>query len=285
VKLANLNNRAVIVTTDGIIDVATASSGAFSSATAKLLGRMEELERWYEEHNPPLTESLDPSTLQFNDGLGAVSPNPGQVFAIGLNYRAHAEEMGLELPQQPMVFTKFASSVCGPNSDVPIPSNTTDFETELVVIFGRQGRNIDTANALDYVAGYCVGQDVSERTLQRTGSPAQFPLGKSFRNFSPFGPWMSSRSEIQDPNDLRIGCSLNGVTMQDDSTGDMVFSVAELIAYLSRVVEIRVGDIMYTGSPHGVGQGRTPQVFMQPGDVLESWIEGIGSTRNHCTAP
>jgi 2-keto-4-pentenoate hydratase/2-oxohepta-3-ene-1,7-dioic acid hydratase in catechol pathway len=188
--------------------------------------------------------------------------------------------MGLTLPTKPMVFTKFSSSVAGANASFPIPSARTDWESELVVVIGKRGRNVKVENALEYVAGYCVGQDLSDRELQLLGSPAQFSLGKSYENFSPLGPWLTSRDEILDPNALEITCEVNGVLYQDSNTSDMVFSVNELVSYLSGICELRPGDVMFTGSPHGVGQGQHPPVFLQPGDVIVTAIEGLGSIRN-----
>jgi 2-keto-4-pentenoate hydratase/2-oxohepta-3-ene-1,7-dioic acid hydratase in catechol pathway len=156
----------------------------------------------------------------------------------------------------------------------------TDWESELVVVIGKQGRNVSVADALDYVAGYCVGQDLSDRELQLLGSPAQFSLGKSYENFAPIGPWITTTDEVVDPNALEITCDVNGVRRQDSSTSDMVFGVRELVAYVSSVCELRPGDIMFTGSPHGVGQGQDPPVFLKPGDVLETSIERLGSLRN-----
>jgi 2-keto-4-pentenoate hydratase/2-oxohepta-3-ene-1,7-dioic acid hydratase in catechol pathway len=179
-----------------------------------------------------------------------------------------------------MVFTKFPSSVAGANASFSIVSAKTDWESELVVVFAKRGRHLALDESLTYVAGYCVGQDLSDRELQLLGSPAQFSLGKSYENFAPFGPWLTTIDEIPDPNKLAISCEVNGVRYQDSNTSDMVFSVAQLVSYLSSVVEIRPGDIMYTGSPHGVGQGQKPPRFLQAGDVLETTIEGLGSLRN-----
>ena len=136
--------------------------------------------------------------------------------------------------------------------------------------------------ALDYVAGYCVGQDVSERTMQMAGKTPQFSMGKSFRNFAPVGPWLTTASSVADPNNLPIRCNLNGATMQDSSTGEMVFNVSQIVSFLSSVVELQPGDLIFTGSPSGVGQGRTPPVFLQPGDVLETSIGVLGTIRNEC---
>jgi 2-keto-4-pentenoate hydratase/2-oxohepta-3-ene-1,7-dioic acid hydratase in catechol pathway len=279
-KLANLRGRATLVVDDGIIDVEKASNGRFSSRTDTLVGDLEELSAWFESAKPALSESISSAHVMRDPDLGPVISQPGQVFAIGLNYRTHALEMGLTLPTKPMVFTKFPSSVAGANATFPIVSPKTDWESELVVVFGKRGRHVTETDALRFVAGYCVGQDLSDRELQLLGSPAQFSLGKSYENFTPFGPWLTSADEVEDPNKLAIACEVNGERQQNSNTSDMVFSVAELISYLSSVVEIRPGDIMFTGSPHGVGQGQSPPRFLTAGDVLETTIEGLGTLRN-----
>jgi 2-keto-4-pentenoate hydratase/2-oxohepta-3-ene-1,7-dioic acid hydratase in catechol pathway len=156
----------------------------------------------------------------------------------------------------------------------------TDWEAELVIVMGTRARNVRVEEALATVAGYCVGQDYSERGWQFKSSPPQFSLGKSFENFAPIGPWLTTSDEIANPNDLAITTTINGVVMQDSATSDMVFSVARLIAYLSSVCELRRGDLIFTGTPQGVGQARQPPVFIQPGDVVVTSIEGLGTIRN-----
>jgi 2,4-diketo-3-deoxy-L-fuconate hydrolase len=279
-RLANLNGRATLVFDQGTIDVEKASGGRFSSETDTLVGQFDALREWLDQDKPDIVEFTTPDKLMRDPGLGPVINQPGQVFAIGLNYRTHAREMSLVLPTKPMVFTKFPSSVTGANSTFPIVSATTDWESELVVIFGKRGRHVPVDQALSYVAGYCVGQDLSDRELQLLGSPAQFSMGKSYENFAPFGPWLTTTDVIPNPNNLAISCDVNGVRFQDSNTGDMVFSVAELVSYLSSIVEIRPGDIMFTGSPDGVGQGQKPPKFLQPGDVVVTTIEGLGTLRN-----
>lgn len=184
-----------------------------------------------------------------------------------------------------MVFTKFASSVCAPNAVVPIPGPTTDYEGELVVVIGSTVRDIHVDNALSAVAGYCVGQDYSERSWQYRNVPPQFSLGKSFKNFAPIGPWITTADEISDPNDLSISTHLNGEAVQDSRTNDMIFSVAHLVAFLSSVCELRRGDVIFTGTPEGVGQARTPPLFLKPGDEIVTTIEGLGTIRNVAVAP
>ena len=275
-RIANLAGRATIVTDDGLIDLATSSLGAFSASIDKCLGQLDTIRAWLASTAPAVTDATTPRELLGDARLGPVVNRPQQVFAVGLNYRHHAEEMQLVLPKAPMIFTKFVSSLCGPNDEVPIPSMTTDFEAELVVVIAKSTRDVTVGYALTCVAGYCVGQDYSERTLQMQGAPAQFSLGKSFRNFTPIGPWLTTTEEIANPNDLGIRCAVNGTEYQNSNTADMVFTVAEVVSYLSSVVELRTGDIIFTGSPHGVGQGRTPPVFLRPGDRIVTSIDHLG---------
>jgi 2,4-didehydro-3-deoxy-L-rhamnonate hydrolase len=280
-RIANLAGRATIVTDAGLIDLATSSDGAFSSSVDKCVNQLEKIRTWFVNAAPKPMDLTTPTELLGDARLGPVVVAPQQIFAVGLNYRHHAEEMGLVLPNEPMVFTKFVSSLCGPNDDVPIPSATTDFEAELVVVIGTKARDVSVDNALGAVAGYCVGQDFSERALQMRGTPAQFSLGKSFRNFAPVGPWLTTADDVGDPNNLVIRCSVNGTQYQDSNTSDMVFNVAEVVSYLSGVVELRPGDLIFTGSPHGVGQGQHPPVFLHPGDSIVTSIERLGRIENH----
>lgn len=283
-RLANFDGRATIVTDGGIVAVAGASSGAFSSSIDKCLGQLDRLDAWYNSAQPTLTMEIAADDLARDARLGPVV-TPQQIFGIGLNYRRHAEETGSKVPTEPMVFTKFVSALCGPNAPLPIPGSSTDYEAELVVVIGTTIRDVRVADALAAVAGYCVGQDYSERDWQYRGSPAQFSLAKSFANFAPIGPWLTTADEVPDPNELAIATTLNGEVMQSSNTRDMVFSVAELISYLSSVCELRRGDLIFTGTPEGVGRSRQPPVFLKPGDEIVTTIEGLGSIRNVAVAP
>lgn len=284
-RLANLNGRATLVLDEGTIDVEKASGGRFSSETDTIVGELDYVRAWLDEAKPDVIDFATPEHVMRDPGLGPVINQPGQVFAVGLNYRTHAAEMGLALPTKPMVFTKFSSSLAGANANFPIVSAKTDWESELVVVIAKRGRHVPIDDALTYVAGYCVGQDLSDRELQMLGSPAQFSLAKSYENFSPFGPWLTTTDVITNPNILSISCEVNGVQYQNSNTSDMVFSVAQLVSYLSSIVEIRPGDIMYTGSPSGVGQGHKPPLFLVVGDVVDTTIEGLGSLHNVAVEP
>jgi 2,4-didehydro-3-deoxy-L-rhamnonate hydrolase len=279
-RIANLAGRATIVTDEGILDVATGSNGAFSSSLDKCIAQLETLKVWFDAAQPEPTERIKPGDFARDSRLGPVITSPQQIFAIGLNYRHHASEMNLTLPSEPMVFTKFASSLCGPNDELPVRGATTDFEAELVVVIGKRSRDLSVEDALSAVAGYCVGQDYSERSLQMRGAQAQFSLGKSYRNFAPVGPWLTTTDEIVNPNDLAVTCSVNDVEYQNSNTSDMVFTVPEIVSYLSGVVELRPGDLIFTGSPHGVGQGQKPPVFLKPGDNILTEIEDLGRIEN-----
>lgn len=221
--------------------------------------------------------------------LGAPIPFPRQVFAIGLNYKDHADEASLPYPEHLFVFTKFASCLAGPNVAVELPAGgEVDYETELVVTIGREVRLADETEALAAVAGYSVGQDYSERTIQLRPPVPQFSLGKSFPNFGPFGPAVVTPDELEDPANLRVtavlegpgteGKGKDGWRVQDGSTRDMIFPVATIVSELSRITTLYPGDIIFTGTPAGVGKAHG--ISLQPGNVLTSTIEGIGMIRN-----
>ncbi|HEY1760989.1 MAG TPA: fumarylacetoacetate hydrolase family protein [Acidimicrobiales bacterium] len=279
-RIANLAGRATIVTDDGLIDIATASNGAFSASVDKCVRQLDTLRTWFQSAQPAVTNDTKPADLYGDPRLGPVVTSPPQIFAVGLNYRHHAAEMNMTLPTEPMVFTKFLSSLCGPNDELPVRGETTDFEAELVIVIGTKARDLSEDQALGVVAGYCIGQDFSERTLQRRGPTPQYSLAKSYRNFTPVGPWLTTADEVGDPNELNISCSVNDVQYQNSSTDDMIFRVAEIVSYLSTIVELRPGDLVFTGSPHGVGQGQTPPVFLKPGDRIVTAIERLGQIQN-----
>jgi 2-keto-4-pentenoate hydratase/2-oxohepta-3-ene-1,7-dioic acid hydratase in catechol pathway len=204
------------------------------------------------------------------------------VIGIGVNYRAHAQEAAMELPNQPMVFTKFPSCLVGPRADIVLSSGTVDWEVELVVVMGRRAHRVPAERALAHVAGYCVGQDVSDRRLQFADKPPQFSLGKSLDTFGPLGPALVMLDAVRDPNDLAIRCDIDGVVMQDGRTSDMIFSVPELIAFLSARLPLDPGDLIFTGTPAGVGSTRNPRRYLRAGEVVTSTIEGLGTLVNRC---
>ena len=212
--------------------------------------------------------------------VGAPVPTPRNVFGIGLNYRPHAEESGMDIPETPVVFGKFASCIVGPTADVELRSATTDWEVELVVAIGTAGRDIAADDAWDHVLGLTVGQDISDRALQFAAKPPHFDLGKSRDGYGPMGPVLVSPDNFADPTDLAITCDINGERKQDDRTTSLIFSVAELIEYLSGIITLDVGDVIYTGTPAGVGA--PTRTFLNGGDVITSTIEGIGTMTNRC---
>ena len=279
-KLANLNDRAHLVVGDSpptAVDVATASNGTFGPGLASIYGDWAAFVQWAS------SADLGDGTPFANDELGAPSPNPKQVFAVGLNYAGHAAESGMALPEVPAVFTKFPASLGAPNADVVLSGPMVDWEVELVVVIGRAAAHVTADDAWDHIAGLCVGQDISDRMVQFAAG-AQFSLGKSFRSFGPTGPWLVTPDEFANPNDLGIGCSIDGETVQDDRTSDLIFDVPELIQRLSAIVDLWPGDLIFTGTPAGVGVTRQPARFLEAGQILESWIEGIGTIRNTIVA-
>lgn len=279
-KLANLNDRAHLVVGDSpptAVDVATASNGAFGPDLASIYADWAAFVEWAS------SADLGDGTPFANDELGAPSPNPKQVFAVGLNYAGHAAESGMALPEVPAVFTKFPASLGAPNADVVLSGPMVDWEVELVVVIGRTAAHVTAADAWDHIAGLCVGQDISDRMVQFAAG-AQFSLGKSFRSFGPTGPWLVTPDEFANPNDLGLGCSIDGETVQDDRTSDLIFDVPELIQRLSAIVDLWPGDLIFTGTPAGVGVTRQPARFLEAGQILESWIEGIGTIRNTIVA-
>jgi 2-keto-4-pentenoate hydratase/2-oxohepta-3-ene-1,7-dioic acid hydratase in catechol pathway len=215
--------------------------------------------------------------------LGPPSPHPRQVFAIGMNYKAHAEEAGLPLPAIPATFAKYPTCLTGPFADVALPSANVDWEVELVVVIGRRAERVREADAWSHVAGLTIGQDFSERVVQFSAG-GQFSLGKSYPGFGPMGPWLVTPDELDDPDNLALGCSIDGETVQDALTSDMVFSVSQLVAEISAVCPMLPGDVIFTGTPSGIGATRQPARFLKPGETVETWIEGLGRMRNRCVS-
>jgi 2-keto-4-pentenoate hydratase/2-oxohepta-3-ene-1,7-dioic acid hydratase in catechol pathway len=226
-------------------------------------------------------QSLNPDALPLVEGsprLGACVGNVGKFICIGLNYHDHARETGNPVPEHPIVFMKATSAINGPFDDVVIPrgSTHTDWEIELGVVIGKKAKYVDIDTALDHVAGYCVINDVSERYYQ-TKLTGQWTKGKSCDTFGPMGPWLVTADEIANPQDLAMTMDINGQRMQSGHTGDMIFSVAEIIAHLSGLMSLHPGDVIATGTPAGVGSGKKPKpVFLRPGDEMSGGIEGLG---------
>ena len=214
--------------------------------------------------------------------LLAPVPRPGKVICIGLNYRDHAAEMGLALPERPTIFTKFSTSVIGPSDPVVLPpiSAEVDWEVELAVVIGKTARAVREEDALDYVAGYTVLNDVSARDLQIRLGGSQWVWGKSLDSFCPMGPVLVTRDDLPDPGNLGVSLRVNGVTMQSSNTANLVFGVPQLVSFLSQAITLEPGDVIATGTPGGVGMGRKPPVFLKAGDRMEAEVEGIGVLEN-----
>lgn len=213
---------------------------------------------------------------------------PRNIFCIGLNYRAHAAETGAAIPEHPVVFMKPTSAVCGPGDPIRLPracehGPEVDYEAELAVVIGRSARDIRAESALEHVVGYTAACDVSARRWQKHGGGGQWIRGKSFDTFCPLGPALLTADEVPDPQALNLSCSINGETMQRGTTADMIFGVAELIAFLSRDTTLLPGTLILTGTPPGVGFARSPQVFLKPGDSVEVEIDTIGKLQNPVT--
>jgi len=271
----NLAGRLSLVTGERTVDVELASGGAFSSDVHAAYGRWDELRRWAASRREPESDPV-PET-----SVGPPSPRPSQVFAVGLNYRDHAAEGGIALPTSPMIFTKFPASLAGPFDTITLPPGSVDFEAELVAVIGRRAYEVAERDAWSYVAGLTVGQDISERELQlQPPAPQQFSLAKSYPGFAPLGPVLVTPDELDDPDDLELGCRLNGEEMQRARTSDMIFPVPRLVAYLSSILPLFPGDVIFTGTPSGIGWVRDPKRLLQEGDELVTYVTGIGAMRH-----
>jgi 2,4-diketo-3-deoxy-L-fuconate hydrolase len=282
-RIASLKGRAVLIGGTNAIDIDRASGGRFGSDPQALYGHWSEFRDW--------AASIDVSAhaeAEEYDGrdLGAPVPRPRQVFGVGLNYADHAVESKMELPENPLVFTKFPSSITGPDVDVRLSGDRVDWEAELVVVIGVGGRDIHEVDAWQAVAGLTVGQDLSDRTVQNLGKPAQFNLGKSFADYGPIGPAVVTLDEVRavaDPEALSVTCWLSESgsdverVLQDGNTRDLIFTVPQLVSRLSAIVELLPGDLIFTGTPSGVGLGRDPQEFLKPGQRLTTKIEALGT--------
>jgi 2,4-diketo-3-deoxy-L-fuconate hydrolase len=277
IRLANAQGRASLLIDDALVDIERASNGRFTADPMAILANWDAFAGWaHGVGSGAATGAVDPRALN------APIPRPAKVFAIGLNYKSHAAEAQLPTPTKPMVFTKFPNCLVGPRADVRLSSAFVDWEVELVVVVARRAAQISESRAFEYLAGYCVGQDISDRMLQFSDQPPQFCMGKSVDTFGPIGPAVVSIDACADPNDLRLTCDVAGERMQDARTSDMVFGVAELVAYISRYCTLEAGDLIFTGTPAGVGSTRTPRRYLRSGEEIISVIEGLGELRNRC---
>jgi len=280
-RIANLNGRASLVTEGGAVDIARASDGGFGPDPMDIYERWGDFVVWAASATVPAAVPFDPADLDIP------VPRPPQVLAIGVNYKDHAAEANIPAPDELIVFTKFRSSLAAPNVQVELPSDDVDYETEIVVVIGEGGHKIPKADAWRHVAGIAVGQDYSERTVQRRPPVPQFSLGKSFPNFGPFGPYVVTPDEFADRDAIVFRASLERpgeetITLQEGNTDQLFFPIDESIHRLSQIVTLLPGDLIFTGTPAGVGLSRG--ILMRPGYRLTSTLDGFGSFTNEFIA-
>lgn len=278
-RTANLGGRLAIVAGDRAVDVAEASGGRFPADPQAVFADWDSFVGWGGDVD---ASSGRPFAVE---ELGPPVPRPAQVFAIGINYAEHAQEAGYPPESMPVTFTKFPSCLAGPVCEVELPSDTVDWEVEAVVAVSRESFRVERRDAWDHVAGIMLGQDLSERTSQLAGARPQFSLAKSFPGFGPTGPWLVTPDEFGDPGDLAISCSLSGEVVQSARTSAMIYDIPELVSRLSHVCQLYPGDLIFTGTPSGVGNARSPKRFIRPGEVLVSELEGVGSITQRFVAP
>ncbi len=274
-KLANIAGRAALVEGENYYDLETISNGDFDKDTTNALKNLDGLMALSSE-----LSKAEPSGILKDANIEAPVSAPKNCYAVGLNYRNHAEEAGMDIPSSPMVFTKHTTCLVGPNANIEMRSDHVDYEAELVAVIGIPGKDILKDKAWDHVAGLCVGQDISDRTVQFSSKPPQFNLGKSFDTFGPMGPYLVSPDALKDKDSLHIECKVNEEIRQKDNTNDLIFNVASIISYLSEIVTLNTGDVIFTGTPGGVGvmEGK----FLKEGDIVTTSIEGIGTLKNEC---
>ena len=272
-KLGSIEGRSALVNENNYYDLETISNGKISADGLEAIKSEELLSDLYSKLG-----DFEP-TGNINDiTLGAPISTSKNCFAVGLNYRNHAEESGMEIPAFPMIFTKHTSCIVGPFDNVEMRSDIVDYEAEMVVVIGKGGKDIASDKAWDHVAGITVGQDISDRSVQFHATPPQFNLGKSFDTFGPIGPVLVSPDELDDKENLKLTCSVNDELRQDDNTNDLIFDVPYLISYISEFITLNTGDLIFTGTPAGVGA--TQGKLLKDGDMLSTSIEGIGTINN-----
>lgn len=276
-RVLNLSGRlAIEIDAEHALDVATASDGRFGPEPQAVYADWDAFRSW-----AATVAAGDGGTAFTPEQLGSPAPRPGQLFAVGINYREHADEAGLDLPEIPVVFTKFPASVTGPRAQIALPKGSVDFEVELVAVVGREATAVSAADAWDHIAGLSVGQDLSERELQLAGpKPQQFNMGKSYTGFAPIGPALVTLDEFANPDDIEISCELSGVEVQRTRTSDMIFTIPQIVEFLSSVCTLWPGDVIFTGTPSGVGWTREPKLLIGADDELVTRAEGIGEMRN-----
>ncbi|MBW4032925.1 MAG: fumarylacetoacetate hydrolase family protein [Acidobacteria bacterium] len=278
-RVASRNGRLSLVIDGRIVDVERSSGGRYSSDPQRVWDDWDGFMAWASGADHGAGEAFDLTELD------APVPRPRQVFAIGINYAEHAAEAGYPPDSLPVTFTKFPSSLTGPVAHVQLSSATVDWEVELVVVIGAQCDFVKRDAAWTHVAGAMVGQDLSDRTVQAVGAKPQYSLAKSFRGYSPTGPWVTTTDELSSRDDLAIQCSLSGEVMQSSRTSSLIYDIPELIERLSAICTLFPGDLIFTGTPAGVGNARSPKRFIGSDDVLVSTIEGLGELTTTFLAP
>ncbi len=274
-KLANVSGRSVLVNGDHYFDLAKISEGNVSSDPSQVVNSLGAISKLYKQ-----IDQFDASGSLKDVQMGPPVTGSRNCFAVGLNYRNHAEESGMEIPPFPMIFTKHTSCINGPFDNIEMRSDIVDYEAELVVVIGKQGKNISNDEAWNHVAGLTIGQDISDRSVQFHSTPPQFNLGKSFDTFGPIGPILVSPDQFEDKSSLNLECSVNGELRQKDNTNDLIFDIPYIISYVSEFITLEPGDLIFTGTPAGVGA--TQGKLLKDGDILSTTIEGIGSMENKC---
>jgi 2-keto-4-pentenoate hydratase/2-oxohepta-3-ene-1,7-dioic acid hydratase in catechol pathway len=278
-RFANVEGRSALVDSDGgWFDASRVSGGWVHHDPMEAWRQLNELHQV-----SSAIATRKPDGYICDADLRPPIPAPRSVFAVGLNYGSHAVEANLDLPETPLIFTKFPSCLAGPNDSVILGGSTDDYEAELVVVIGRGGRDISPQDAWDHVGGLTAGQDISDRTLQFASTPAHFDLGKSRDTYGPIGPVVVSTDSFTSPGDLEITCDINGERRQKDRTSNLVFGIPALISYLSSILTLCPGDLIFTGTPDGVGAASLR--FLVDGDVISTTIEAIGTLTNRCRKP
>ena len=285
-RIANQADRLILLEPgthpDGPRGIDVGQAGPFGADPQAVYGQWADFRAW------AATASFADAAPVDVDALGPLTPRPPQVFGIGLNYRDHAAESGFALPSDPVVFTKYPSSFTGPAGDIRLSPGNVDWAIELVAVIGAGGYGVAEADGWDHIAGLTVGQDLSDRVTQFAAPPAQFGLGKSYPGSAPVGPNLVTPDELceqgLDPDDLELGCVVNGESVQKDRTSTMIFSVPALVARLSAVVTLLPGDVVFTGTPSGIGASMSPPRFLSPGDDLTAWCAGIGQMHHRFVA-
>lgn len=274
-RLANIEGRAALVSGDAYYDLEDISNGNFSGDPMQALERLSELSALGTQ-----LDNFEPSGQLADVELGPPVPNPKNCYAVGLNYRNHAEESNMDIPPVPMVFTKHTSCISGPTANIEMRSDYVDYEAELVAVIGKPGKDIARDDAWQHVAGLCVGQDISDRPMQFSAAPPQFNLGKSFDTFGPIGPVLTSLDSLDDYRSMEIQCDVSGELRQKDNVDDLIFDIPFIISYLSEIVTLNTGDVIFTGTPAGVGviDGK----YLRDGEILTTSIAGLGTLRNRC---